>query len=269
MKQKGITLALSIIVSTCLTILLQTSARAQETTPADKTGVILRAYGPGGPAPAMREAAKVFGEKKGIKVEITAGPTPTWKDQAMKDADLIFSGSEYMMTDFVQKDLPGLIDTSTIRTLYLRPSAILVRPGNPKGIKGIKDLAKIGVRILVVQGAGQVGMWEDVAGRTGNVKLVDGVRRNIGFFAPNSAEAKKLWASDLTYDVWLIWTIWQKESPASADLINIEPENTIYRSCGIAITNRSERKVLGKEFADFLQSPSGQAIFVKWGWIAP
>jgi accessory colonization factor AcfC len=168
----------------------------------------------------------------------------------------------------VQKDLPGLIDTATIRTLYLRPSAILVRPGNPKGIKGIKDLAKPGLRILVVQGAGQVGMWEDVAGRTGNVKLVDAVRRNIGFFAPNSAEAKKLWSSDFTYDVWLIWTIWQKESPASADLINTEPKNTIYRSCGIAITNRSERKTLAKEFADFLQSAEGRKIFVKWGWLA-
>ena len=269
MKQKGITLVLGMIISTYLGILLQPSARAEETTPTDKPAVVLRAYGPGGPAPAMREAAKVFGEKQGIKVEITPGPTPTWKDQAMKDADLIFSGSEYMMTDFVQKDLPGLIDTSTIRTLYLRPSAILVRPGNPKGIKGIKDLAKPGVRILVVQGAGQVGMGEDVAGRTGNVKLVDEVRRNIGFFAPNSAEAKKRWAGDLTYDIWLIWTIWQKESPASADLINIEPENTIYRSCGIAITNRSEKKVMGKEFADFLRSATGQAIFVKWGWMAP
>jgi accessory colonization factor AcfC len=244
-------------------------AWALESTQTGKTGVVLRAYGPGGPAPAMREAAKVFGENKGIKVEITAGPTPVWKDQAMKDADLIFSGSEYMMTDFAQKDLLALIDTSTIRTLYLRPSAILVRPGNPKGIKGIKDLTKPGVRILVVQGAGQVGMWEDVAGRTGNVKLVDGVRRNIGFFASNSAEAKKLWASDLTYDVWLIWTIWQRESPASADLINIEPENTIYRSCGIAITNRSARKSLAKEFADFLKSVEGQGIFVKWGWMAP
>jgi len=110
MKQKGITLVLSIIVLTCLAILSLQSARAQETAPTDKTGIVLQTYGPGGPAPAMREAAKVFGERKGIKVEITAGPTPTWKDQAMKDADLIFSGSEYMMTDFAQKDLPGLID---------------------------------------------------------------------------------------------------------------------------------------------------------------
>jgi len=217
----------------------------------------------------MREAAKVFGDRKGIRVDIIAGPTPSWKDQAMKDADLVFSGSEYMMTDFVRRDLPGLIDASTIRTLYLRPSAILVRLGNPKQIRSVKDLTRPGIKILVVEGAGQVGMWEDVAGRTADVRLVDRVRRNIAFFAGNSAEAKKLWNSDLTYDVWLIWTIWQKEDPAAADLIEIEKENTIYRSCGIAMTNRSEKKALGTEFSDFLQSSEGQDIFVKWGWLAP
>jgi accessory colonization factor AcfC len=236
---------------------------------AEKATVVLKAYGPGGPVPAMREAAKAFGVKRGVSVEVVAGPTSLWKEQAMKNADLIFSGSEYMMTDFVRKDLPGLIDTSTIRSLYLRPSAILVRPGNPKGIKGIKDLAGPGIKILVVEGAGQVGMWEDVAGRTGSVKLVDGIRRNIAFFAANSAEAKKLWNGDMTFDAWIIWTIWQKENPASADLVPIAPENTIYRSCGIAITNRSGQKTLCKEFADFLQSSEGKDIFVKWGWIEP
>jgi accessory colonization factor AcfC len=269
MKQIVISFSFRIALAALLMALAVPSAIAQQAASAEKSAIILKAYGPGGPAPAMREAAKVFGAKKGKTVEITAGPTPIWKDQATKDADLIFSGSEYMMTDFVRKDVPGLIDISTIRTLYLRPSAILVRPGNPKGIKGIKDLAKPGIKILVVEGAGQVGMWEDVAGRTGNVKLVNGIRRNIGFFAANSAEAKKIWNSDMSYDVWLIWTIWQKESPASADLINTEPENTIYRSCGIALTNRSEQKALAKEFADFLQSAEGRDIFVKWGWIAP
>jgi accessory colonization factor AcfC len=269
MKQSMVTLAVGVVLSTFLTGLFAITANAQPTVAAEKSAAVLRAYGPGGPAPAMREAATVFGAKKKIRVEIIAGPTAAWKDRAMKDADLIFSGSEYMMTDFVQKDLPGLIDPRTIRTLYLRPSAILVRPGNPKGIKGIRDVAKPGIKILVVQGAGQVGMWEDVAGRTGDVRLVDGVRRNIGQFAPNSAEAKKLWNSDPSFDAWLIWAIWRKEGPASADLVNTEPENTIYRSCGIAITNRSEQKALAKEFCDFLQSVEGQKIFVKWGWVAP
>lgn len=267
-KQTVMSFGFRIALAGLLIVLVVLFAIPQQAASAEKSAIILKIYGPGGPAPPMREAAKVFGAKKEIRVEVTAGPTLSWKDQAIKDADLIFSGSEYMMTDFVRRDLPGLIDAATIRTLYLRPSAILVRPGNPKGIKGIRDLAKPGIRILVVEGAGQVGMWEDVAGRTGDVRLVNGVRRNIGFFAGNSAEAKMLWNSDFSYDAWLIWTVWQKEDPASADLVNTEPENTIYRSCGIALTNRSEQKALAREFADFLQSAEGKDIFVKWGWIA-
>lgn len=245
------------------------TAHAQESARADKPPTVLHAYGPGGPAPAMKEAAEIFSAMHNVKVEITAGPTPKWKHQALKNADLIFSGSEYMMTDFIQKDLPGVIDTATVRTLYLRPSAILVRPGNPKGIKGVKDLGNPGIKILVVQGAGQIGMWEDVAGRTGNVQQVDAIRRNIGFYAPNSGDAKKRWGEDTSFDAWLIWTIWQKESPAAADLIATEPESTIYRSCGIGISARSAQKELAKQFADFLQSPEGQAIFVRHGWEKP
>jgi len=267
MKPNVSTFICGIAVAAFAVLTLNITTLAQQTAPAGGQRVTLKAYGPGGPAPAMREAAKVFAGKKGIAIEITAGPTPTWKDQAMRDADLIFSGSEYMMTDFVRRDFPGLIDAATIRTLYLRPSAILVRPGNPKQIRGVRDLTRAGIKILVVEGAGQVGMWEDVAGRTGDVRLVDGIRRNIAFFAANSGEAKKLWNSDLSYDVWLIWTIWQKEDPAAADLIPTEKENTIYRSCGIATTTRSENKVLAKEFSDFLQSAEGQEIFVKWGWL--
>jgi accessory colonization factor AcfC len=269
MNPKNLRSFLKTLLFTLVLFLVAAAVYSQGPAPADQPAVTINAYGPGGPAPAMREAAKVFGAKKGVNVVINAGPTLKWKDQAMQDADLIFSGSEYMMHDFAQKDLPGLIDPATIHTMYLRPSAILVRPGNPKKIKGIKDLAKPNMKILVVAGAGQLGMWEDVAGRTGDVKLVDGVRCNIGFSAPNSAEAKKIWNSDTTYDAWLIWTIWQKESPASADLVNTEPANTIYRSCGIALTQRSTQKALAQEFADFLQSPEGKAIFVKWGWKAP
>ncbi len=134
MKQKSIALGWSTFFSTFLTILLVTTANAQGTAPVDQVAVALRAYGPGGPAPAMRESA---------------------------------------------------------------------------------------------------------------------------------------WAGDPSYDAWLIWTIWQKENPVAADLIPTEPELTIYRSCGVAITNRSKRKALAKEFADFLQSAEGQEIFLKWGWMKP
>src|ERR1700749_1799307 len=61
----------------------------------------LHVYGPGGPAPAMKEAALAFEKKTGTHVEVIAGPTRSWIDHAREDADVIYSGSETMMSDFV------------------------------------------------------------------------------------------------------------------------------------------------------------------------
>lgn len=64
----------------------------------------IRVYGPGGPAPAMKEAAKAFEKKTGTPVVVTAGPTLEWIAHAKADADVIYSGSETMMTDFCASD---------------------------------------------------------------------------------------------------------------------------------------------------------------------
>lgn len=226
---------------------------------------VLKAYGPGGPAPAMKEAALAFEQRTGTKVEVTAGPTAQWQDQAKTDADLIFSGSEHMMADFV-KALDGALVESTIVPLYLRPLAILVRPGNPKAIKRVADLFEPGLKILVVNGAGQTGAWEDMAGRTGDIAKLRALRGNIVFQADNSAEAKQRWIADSTIDVWLIWNIWQVANKEIADLVAIEPRYAIYRDTGIALTRRSIADERARAFIDFLLSPDGAAIFRRWGW---
>jgi accessory colonization factor AcfC len=76
----------------------------------------LRVYGPGGPLPAMKEAAAVFGQAHGIDLQVTAGRTPQWIDLAKSDADLIFSGSEVMMSDFITA-IPE-IDPATVHPLF-------------------------------------------------------------------------------------------------------------------------------------------------------
>lgn len=84
---------------------------------------LLHMYGPGGPAPAMREAAAEFGRTTGIQVEVTAGPTAKWLAKAQADADLIYSGAEFMMTDLIAA-MEGAVDEATVMPLYLRPAAI-------------------------------------------------------------------------------------------------------------------------------------------------
>ena len=228
---------------------------------------VLHVYGPGGPAPAMKEAAASFEKQARIKVEVTAGPTPEWIAKAKNDADVVFSGSETMMTDFVTA-FEGRINETEARPLYLRPMSILVRPGNPKKIAKFKDILRPGVKVLVVNGAGQNGVWEDVAGRKGDINTVKSLRKNIVGYAKNSAEARQQWIDKPEIDAWLIWNIWQVANPTLADVVKIEPEYAIYRDAGAVLTTQGKTKDVARQFLDFLSSPQGAKIFKKWGWIA-
>ncbi|MHA7598561.1 substrate-binding domain-containing protein [Alicycliphilus sp. T452] len=226
---------------------------------------VLHVYGPGGPAPAMKEAAVAFEKKTGVHVDVTAGPTPSWLERARADADLVYSGSETMMSDFVAA-MGGQLTPEAPEPLYLRPMSILVRPGNPKHIQGIADVLKPGVKVLVVNGAGQNGAWEDVAGRLGDIRTVAAMRKNIVGYAGNSAAARQTWIERQDIDVWLIWNIWQVSNPSLAQVVPIEPRYAIYRDTGVAVTKRGTENPASQQFVDFLKSSDGAAIFSRWGW---
>ena len=226
----------------------------------------LNVYGPGGPAPAMKDAAKAFGDANKITVNVVAGPTPQWAEKAKLDSDVIFSGAENMFNDFV-KALPGAFELRDAQPLYLRPVAILVRPGNPKKIRGFRDLLKPGVKVLTVAGAGQTGLWEDVAGRSGDISVVRAFRKNMVFpEAANSAAAKDQWIQQPDIDAWLIWNIWQVANPELAEVVKMDEPFRIYRDVGVVLTTRGKDKPQAKAFVEFLQSVAGQKIFAKWGW---
>jgi accessory colonization factor AcfC len=174
-------------------LLLLTAAWAAVAAPAPaQAPAPIRAFGPGGPAPAMRAVAEAFRAAHGIPVEIIAGPTSGWAGRVAAEADLLFSGAEYMMDDFVTQ-FRDVVEPSTRATLFLRHSVLLVRRGNPRGITGLRDLLArppAEARILATGGAGQVGLWEDVAGRTGDIALVRAMRERIVLVAANTGTAQ-------------------------------------------------------------------------------
>jgi accessory colonization factor AcfC len=61
----------------------------------------LRIYGPEGLSAPMKECAEMFSKKYGIKADVLAGPEGTWIARAKQEADVIYEGSEYMLTQFI------------------------------------------------------------------------------------------------------------------------------------------------------------------------
>lgn len=225
----------------------------------------LHIYGPGGPAPAMKEAAAVFGKQHGVDVQVTAGPTPKWASAMKADGAVVYSGSEAMMSDFLTA-FPDQVLPQTVRPLYLRPAGILVRPGNPKHIEGLHDLLHTGTKIMVVNGAGQVGLWEDIAGRDGDIRTLTAFRSHIAVYAKNSAEAVDEWKADPSIDAWIIFPIWSIAHPGLAQVVPLEPRYRLYRDCGVVLTKQGENDPNAQAFVDFLASPAGREIFKKYGW---
>jgi accessory colonization factor AcfC len=243
-----------LILTTMLLIAISKLAFAQTDT--------LHVYGPGGPLSAITECAKSFTAKTGIPVKVSGGPEPKWLAQAQQNADVIYGGSEYMLTQFIQMH-PGMADATTRVELYKRAAAILVRPGNPKHIKTLKDLTKPGIHILDVNGAGQFGLWEDIAGKE---NLIAGIQQNItGSFA-NTALGIDAWKKDSSYDAWITYASWHNNLKDITQVVALPVNLRIYRGTPIALAQNSKHVAQAKEFIKFLKSVQGHLIFQQWGW---
>jgi accessory colonization factor AcfC len=115
----------------------------------------------------------------------------------------------------------------------LRPGAILVRLSHPKNIRDFHDLPKSGAKVLTVAGAAQTGLWEDVAGRAGDIGMVRAFRKNRVFpEAANSGVAKQRWMEHKQIDAWLIWNIWRVAHPSLAAVVSMAEPFRVCRDAG-------------------------------------
>ncbi|UCG87847.1 MAG: substrate-binding domain-containing protein [Gemmatimonadota bacterium] len=229
---------------------------------------VLRVYGAVGPSPAIEEAAMVFANRNDVQVKVVSGPRHIWRDKAVVDADLIFSDADFMMSEYV-RSLGLQIDQDSITPLYLRPSAIVARPGNPKGITDLPDLVRPGMNVMVVNAAGHIGLWEDMAGKLEDIRTIRALRKNIVVFATDGDEALKMWKLRDDIDAWITWNTWQMPLRGRAHIVVPSRTYRVLRQCSIALTARGLSKPLARKLIDFLVSAEAATIFSTWGWVAP
>ncbi|UCE61569.1 MAG: substrate-binding domain-containing protein [Phycisphaerales bacterium] len=228
----------------------------------------LRVYGAVGPSPAIEEAAMVFATRNDVKVTVASGPRHIWRDKAVVDADLMFSAADFMMSDYA-RSMDLKIDEASVTPLYLRPSAILVRPGNPKAIGDFPDLVRPGMNVMVVNAAGHTGLWEDMAGKLEDIRTIRALRKNIVIFAADSDEAMKMWKMRDDIDAWITWNTWQMPLRGRAHVVVPSRTYRVLRQCSVALTARGQNKPEARKFIEFLASKEAGEIFSTWGWVAP
>ena len=252
----------------CCWLLVLSISLAAMTTGTVSAQETLRLYGSVGPSPAMEEAAMLFATRSDVKLEVVSGPRHVWRDKAALNADLMFSSADFMMSDYA-RSMDLKIDNESITPLFLRPSAILVRPGNPKQINDFPDLVRPGTNVMVVNSAGATGLWEDMAGKLEDIRTVRALRKNIVAFAANSDEAMMMWKTNADVDAWITWNTWHIPLRGRAELVPVSKPYRVLRTCSIALTVRGKAKPSAVEFIEFLKSPEAAGIFDTWGWMSP
>ena len=221
----------------------------------------LRAYGPGGPLDPITECGRIFSNQEGIHVSVIGAPEEQWITQAQKDADVVFGGADYMLTELTLK-FPDFIDKSTRTELYSRDAVILVRRGNPKKIAEFKDLAQPGIKIVDVPA--QVRL---VSGKISLVSpgLLTSRNRSLCLLRaalPRLAPGK----ADPSLDAWITFRTWQYRLPEATEIVEIDRKYRPSRATPIAIAKTSSDPALAQKFIDYLKSDAGKAIFQKWGY---
>ena len=259
MYAKPVNLQIGLVILLSVGGIMAAGASAQE---------VLHLYGPLGLNPAIEDAAVAYAARNDVKLEVVTGPTSEWSGQAKNNGDLVYCTGEFIMSDFVRSgDVP--VDEASVRPRYLRPSAILVRPDNPKDIRDFPDLLRPGMRVMLVNGSGKTGLWENMTGKLQSLTNLVALQKNIVLCAAGTDEAMKAWRERNDIDAWLTWNVWHMPRRDSAMLVPISKDYLIYRECSISLTERGKQNQLAAGFVDFLASREGAGIFNSWGWMRP
>ena len=228
---------------------------------------VIRLYGACGPQNALRQVADAWERSNSLKVRIVCGPEPSWSPQAQLDADIIWGTSEQSMTAFLQS-FPSFPSNDVV-PIYLRPAIIAVKTGNPRRIQRFEDLLQPGIRIVVTEGSGVAntsgtGLWEDLAGRLGNLEDVKRFRRNIVDFSTGSGASFKAFQR-LDADAWITWPEWAVDNPKVLQAIPISRDRSIWRDLNVALSTSADPEA--QSFLRFLVSNEAQQLMRSAGYV--
>lgn len=215
---------------------------------------VLRVYGPGGPHHVIDECAKLFEARHGVKVAVIRALPHDLEQRLREDGDIYFGGAEYMLEDFHRRN-PDVLDMASAEMLHPRRIGILVRKGNPLGIRDLADLRREEVALLDVKLENMRAFHGTPGGLSSNIW-------NIQFTGQQGISA---WLRRSEIDAWITYKSWHVHLQEESDFIEI-PGDIALRFTPVALTRKTPRRQTAQNFINFLKSAEGRQVFEQHGW---
>lgn len=213
---------------------------------------------------AMRELARDFHRSTGDTVRLNLGASSILALQIKEGApaDVFFSADEAKMDALARA---GLIETKTRRSLLSNSLVVVVPTGSHLKIASIQDLAGPAVHRLALAEpstvpAGiyareylqKVGLWSRVSQK---VVPAENVRAALAAVESGDVDAGIVYRTDalITKAVRIVYEVPVKEGPPI--------------SYPIALVKGGANPAAAARFLALLESPRGQAVFAKYGFL--
>lgn len=212
--------------------------------------------------PPLEEMGRVFERKYGVPVKFNFTGSNCLLAQIMlsQQGDLFLPGEEFYIR-LAQKR--GYVIKSGVIGYFI--PVILVRKGNPKGIRSLKDLAKPGVKVgLGDPKACAIGEISEAILRKNN--LTQAVHKNVVLrtvTAPELANALRLGGIDACIN-WDAIANYPWVRPA-VEVIPIPPEQNLITTNTLAILKTTKNHQAAEKFLQFAFT-EGQDILRKHGF---
>jgi molybdate transport system substrate-binding protein len=219
--------------------------------------------------PPTEEAAKLYEQKTGVKVELVFGGSGAMLSQMRlaKQGDIYFPGS----SDFMEKaKRNGDVFADSEKIIVYLISAINVQKGNPFGIRTLKDLTKPGLRVAIANpetvcvGAYAVEIIEKEFTASEKASF----QRNLINYT-ESCEKTATAISLKMADAVIGWTVFEHWDPERIETVRLSA--TQIPRIGyipIAISKFTKNNKAAQRFIDFLTSPEGRKIFARHKYFA-
>jgi molybdate transport system substrate-binding protein len=215
--------------------------------------------------PPTEEAAKLYEQKTGVKVELVFGGSGYMLSQMKlaRQGDIYFPGS----SDYIEKaKREGAVYAESEKVIVYLVPCINVVKGNPHGIRTLQDLTRPGLRVAIANPEGVcLGVYAvEIIENAFTPAQKAAFQSNLVNYT-ESCEKTATAISLKMVDAVIGWSVLEHWDPLRIQTIKL-PAHQVPRIgyIPIAISKFTRNREAAQRFIDFMAGPEGRRIFARY-----